>query len=413
MRESTYYATPSEKQNQKRQEEILMFLQEGEKSAEEILDHFEDMGIRISLPSLKKDMCALRKNGYEIRSRKKKYYLSGTAPEGPYISHNRNDYRDIQAQFLVLQDLQDGEKGYQDLNYLENTIGFSSGYMHANVLGALKSDGLITFNSKKYSRNFQYFITELPDQNSLFEILANSLSLSKKATDLAIKRLTSEYFIDSEKERSILYEMPLYMKTLKQAEYTKSPVSFRYAGKNNKMITVNCFLVGIIAYSVENDEIYIVGRTTLSPNKKQYLTVKASSVVWDSLDKSSQLKNFQKYCSNRIDYLEQIHLDFEQIKHEMFAISPEEPRHIKVKIEYSKDREKEFTILTNNRSETASLEKDENGDLIYTDTIRGMSDMARFLRKFGASVSVLEDDTLKTQMKKTAENVLKEYGVTP
>ncbi|MDE6914926.1 MAG: WYL domain-containing protein, partial [Lachnospiraceae bacterium] len=51
----------------------------------------------------------------------------------------------------------------------------------------------------------------------------------------------------------------------------------------------------------------------------------------------------------------------------------------------------------------------ENNKIIYTDTISGLSDFAKYLRKFGKSAHVIEPQALKNKMKQSFERTLARY----
>ena len=47
--------------------------------------------------------------------------------------------------------------------------------------------------------------------------------------------------------------------------------------------------------------------------------------------------------------------------------------------------------------------------IIYTDTISGLPDFKRYLRKFGKNAHVLEPDSLKKEMEESVEKALSRY----
>jgi len=404
-KKSTYYAIPSDRQNVRRREIILTLLRENPRSAEEILHYFSENGIEISIPSLKKDIGELRKNGYDIQSRKGVFSLSDTLSGSEYVSPDFNASIGTAGQFLLLKELQNKPLKFCDISF----FGLSEYHMRRNVLNALLHDGLVSEEKGRlYANRAPYRILDLPDAETLFYLLSNRIKLPGKLFDATIRRLASEQYIDTKKNKSILYDLPNYIRILKRLDYTKKPIAFQFKGSKGNIQSVDFFLTGAVAYSAAKDEIYLLGRT--APKKAVYKMVRADSILWDTVSESPQITNYNKDVKRDPSYLEKIRSDFERMKQEMFVISPDKPENVEVLVEYSEERMDLFSGLIQKRGSTASLEILENGDFIYRDTIRGMSDFAKFLRGFGSSVTVLGSPRLRKQMKTTAENVLKNYG---
>ena len=51
----------------------------------------------------------------------------------------------------------------------------------------------------------------------------------------------------------------------------------------------------------------------------------------------------------------------------------------------------------------------ENESIIYTDSISGLPDFKRYLKKFGKNAHVLEPDSLKKEMEESVEKALSRY----
>ena len=404
-KQSTYYALPGEKTNAVRQEMILKLLREKPCCREEILEYLSKVGFEISRDSLKKDLGTLRKSGYEIHSRKGLISITEDRENEKYLLHPRKYYRDATAQFLLLKALQDKPLKYAEMP----PLGITEYFMRRNVLNPLKADGLVLEEKGKIYKNTAPFrILDLPDEDTLFYLLSHRIKLTKRIFDVTIKRLAFDEYIDTERDKSILYDMPSYISALKKVDYTKKPIAFSYRGSKGQIHDVDFFLVGIVAYSAAKDEIYLLGRT--APKKETYKMVKAASIDWNSVKVSPQIKNYYKDAEKDPMYLDNIRSSFEQMKSEMFVISPDSKEYVEVLVKYSEERMKAFLHLAAKRNITASIEIVENGDFIYRDTIRGMSDFAKYLRGFGSAVTVIKDKRLQKQMITTAEEVLKNYG---
>ena len=92
----------------------------------------------------------------------------------------------------------------------------------------------------------------------------------------------------------------------------------------------------------------------------------------------------------------------------MFQISVEPPVDVRVRFEnypFIRDKiERLCRIRSSGRIEMA------DGDLIYTDRIRGEADFSRFLRRFGRSAIVEEPGSLRQRLIDTSRKVIALYS---
>mgnify|MGYP003430187793 CR=1 FL=1 len=91
----------------------------------------------------------------------------------------------------------------------------------------------------------------------------------------------------------------------------------------------------------------------------------------------------------------------------MFAISVEDPVHVKVEFDNIFAIKEKVNRLILNRPK-ASLT--ENGTtLCYEDEVSGLADFASYLRRYGSSCRVIEPESLKNLMKVSAQRILDAY----
>lgn len=413
MREKTYFALPSEKKNQLRKIEILKLLKKGNCSANDLLSALDKNGLETTLPSLKKDIISLKNDGYTIYSRKGLYHLELTEEEADLgtdgiLNNSERGLSLLQFQYESLLLISEEPMSFSGIAENINESAYS---IRRNVINVLKDNSLIYYDEdhKKYEYSYPLHLYHLPPKDHLLKLLSERLNLPKSIYELSINHLSSEFFAQKENARSELYNLPKYIKYLNKYNYKQTPLSFSYKSEKGKEKLVNFFLVGIIAYSVEKDEIYLIGRTRPSKNNPTFELIKPSSIDWNTLTVSSNIINFNRCIEKDQIYLNTIRKDFSEIKNEMFLISAEKPRKIKVEIEHSPKTEKEFFALQEKRSNTASVYISDDGYIVYEDTIRGTGDFAKFLRKYGSSIRVIQDEQLQKRMKETAERAVSNY----
>ena len=166
-------------------------------------------------------------------------------------------------------------------------------------------------------------------------------------------------------------------------------LSIRYITNKGKEITCD-FSVGLIVYSIEKNKLYLLGETSC------HRTVIALDSIqeWTATGKANLI-----YASSL----------YYQIYQEMFAISVEDPCPVRVRFINQPFIYEKVKNLHTNRSLSTFQLSDDNSEIVYTDTIRGLSDFSTYLRQFGRSVIVDEPQTLREQMIHSAEMIIANY----
>ena len=408
-----------EKESRKREEELIRYLSKGGHTYEDVLSHFVQLGYPITKASLKKDKERLNKLGFKIYSRKGILYLDNCSHLKIVTPSLDSSFEISVRQLTILLLL--GMRGAMTFPEIREALTeeFDVGYwasdyiIRHNVLDPLRETGLIRYDRSKrlYESTFKGTLYEMPDEDSrLFQLLNGYYSLPENLYNTILSRLLADSFLLEEKERTDLARLPEYINKLNAFDYENNLLSFSCLTDKGKEQILPNFHVGIIAYSIERDCVYFIGRTSLSKNKHVHRVIRAGQILWDSLSLSTNNPQFQAEIKDP-DFLKKIHSEYAQIKKEMFVVSPDPPQTIQVEIDYSKERLQDFTALVERRSQTASLTENDK-TILYQDTIRGLGDFARFLRKYGDSVHVVsadENNPLKKQLRLTATQVLQKY----
>ena len=179
--------------------------------------------------------------------------------------------------------------------------------------------------------------------------------------------------------------------------YKTNLLELSYSRKGE--IQCDIFAVGLLFYSVETGEFYVLGKNILK-NRTE------SRRIDRFLNISPSTETHNEFHANK----------YYRIFEEMFSSQYEEKIYnVKVLFQDFGNVKKRFQDLKKIRSNSnikAISSPPENCpySFVYTDTIRGLSDFARYLRGFGMSVLAVEPSELKEKMLFTYERIIKEYG---
>ncbi len=429
MEYNTYYKSTRPKKANKRQEAIISILSSKSLSMVDLLAALKEKGISSSEPSVKRDIFSLREKGYDIVRSKHLITLYNPEHTAQISISNPDSSRtpNYILQFILLKNLSNKSLTLQEIHESNPLFDTVSEYdLRCNILGPLLDNNLVEKvpSTWKYRICFKYGIEELPKNGSvLLSLLDRKQDFPISTFKTAVKTLEfrSNYYTSNKKELSTFYKISEYLSHLQNVNYSKNPVCFEYLSSKGRIETVNFLYIGLIAYSADKDQLYIIGSSKVSrPNYKMF---SASSIKWDTLKVSDNVNNFKKIATNK--YINSLENEFASIKEEMFDVSCDMPQNISIKIKATKKNIIEFEHLSANRSKTATLKYVyEDGSsyfvkqlksnskleyLLYNDTIRGIGDFAKYLRGFGDNIIVLSDEKLKSQLISTAGRVIENY----
>lgn len=154
--------------------------------------------------------------------------------------------------------------------------------------------------------------------------------------------------------------------------------------------------VGIIVYVVETARIYLIGENAWRNDQtsgKNYVNIPLDRII--SVSEGKRVNT----CYNTPEY--------HRIYREMFQVSTEDPMDVRVRFEnlpFIRDKIKRLCAVR----ETAHMEI-SGDEIIFTDTVRGKGDFARYLRRFGRSAIVEEPVQLREDMMNASRKILALY----
>lgn len=179
--------------------------------------------------------------------------------------------------------------------------------------------------------------------------------------------------------------------TIKQFEafdYRNKALCLGYDSKKGYMkVTIQTVT---LLYNWENDRSYIIG---IVDGEIYFIDIKTIREI-------SETENINKLYNDKC-LMEKIGM--------MFGASLDGPYDVKVEFENIFNIREKLVRLSNHRKSCKiSVSSDK---IIYTDTIYGIYDFARYLRGFGSSCKVIGPQKLKDIMRETYEKILETYGV--
>lgn len=314
---------------------------------------------------------------------------------------------------------------------------FRSLFPYLKEMGLLKKEG-------KHWVPSSIFMTSLPKEYSeILNFAAFCLSKNKKdgeeISEQAFNYLGQKSMITRPKQDNMLWNLPFYLQTLEKIKADENPISFEYKGRK-----VDFFYLGFVAYSSDKDAVYLVGNTR--PSKiDNYRVLKANDINWKTVGKGIN-KNFDDALLDRKKNIRnRLNCFFRKLRAEMFDTVEDKLWPVKIRVDFSMDTDYELRNLYQSRRKqwvnfddamapirVSEEEKrhsvprikylDAKGNIFdrsvseasikyieYSDNIRGIANFASYLRRFGDSVKVIEDEKLKSIMMDSAIRALEHY----
>ena len=391
-----------EGQAQRRQALIDFIRDNGPVTSSVICEHFH-----MRRSSLADDIQAINTSGEVIRCPKKGIYeLNKQSPlqNTPYSKIDRKGVR----RWMIFFALREGEMTRKELleYYTEAGIPCSESILYRDIR-ELEREGLLTSHREGNERYYhadclvetdrqeiaQYFRRKAY-QNARISISAYQ-SIDRKVRSCAsgieadLSTADEAGHVRTAGKKNILTEEQLaLLQDFGNYPYKEKELVIVFHTSTGKSLTRD-FQTGLIVYSVETSRIYLLGYNLYGQESiiplDQIISVKAGTRInqcWDSPI-------------------------FHRIFRQMFQVSIEEPEEVRIRFENRPFILEKVKRLCKSRN-SAKIQCVE-GEIAYTDSIRGEADFARYLRRFGRSVIVDEPDSLRKRMIRSSKLVLEAY----
>lgn len=176
---------------------------------------------------------------------------------------------------------------------------------------------------------------------------------------------------------------------------TRYIIKCTYVGKN-KNLNVVYLAAGLLVYSAEKDTVYLMGKKANAAGKikagHHILNMNFVTAI-EATEYTNEFWHSDEYMS---------------IFAEMFSIADEKPEKVIVEFDNIRSVRRKIGRLLWQRPK-ASLSVNNEQTFIYTDVIRGMSDFASYLRRYGKSCRVIEPASLRKIMDETVKHSIARY----
>lgn len=360
--------------------------------------------------SLSDDIRTVNLQGEIIVSPKRGWYMIN--PEIKDASVRSVIDKAAVRRWMILALLSESPLSIADLSEeLDDAGFFHSPATLQNDLSVLKDDKLITTSkegrSLLYSSQAIYSTDKKEIDDFMKRYAGNRLSPQTNIESLSEIRVKATHaypaaedissakaWLQGGKSNLISKDLMQRISLLEQLNYKENMLDLVYT--SNKGDRIEClFFTGLMVYSVETDRIYLLGENAEGLN-----TVIALHTVDFGSSKAILTKSNTKYRSKK--YID--------IYNQMFIVSMDEPQEVEVRflnLPYLRTRVERLQL---SRSSYASLEITPDGrEFIYKDTLRGLDDFARYLRRFNDKAIVVKPQELKERMLYTSRKVIELY----
>ena len=208
-----------------------------------------------------------------------------------------------------------------------------------------------------------------------------------------VKVKSNPHFQRTGKQNRISVEQLDLLQEFSRFPYANYVLLIPHTANSGECLTVE-LSVGIIIYSVETNRLYLLGRDT----EKKIAIVALDRV---RMEEVRIVQGKRNYCWHSPA--------FQRIFEEMFHLSTDDPVEVRVRFENMPYIAAKLQKLNESRKYSSLTRINGERELLYTDTIRGVPDFARYLRRYGRSAIAEEPKELADMMIRTSRKVIDLY----
>ena len=404
----------------------------GESSTDDFIDYLKaTYHVEISRGTISEDRKYLKKLNYSFEKHGNTFKLA-KEPDGTenFSCTNLEEAashldRNLFLDWMILKEIADGKTACTSGDFDEDEI-FKDALTRLDLItrhlsslhkqGYLKREGKIP-NPYKFS-----LISDAPcvhcflpdtlwnfaDQHEHLPDTGAAASVLQPVSDFCYKLLNGENS-DAEASSSLIHHgrqnifptnITSLLQKLNQFNFQQNKLSLRYVSPYEPQPLQFLFSVAVIFYSVETNRCYLLGKSEEYP----VMLCRLDRIDFSGTQESDE-KNLIYGTS-----------DWKKIYNEIYSSSLDYSslqNPVKVVVHfsrYSQSISDKIDALVASRPKTAHREDSEDQKtIIYTDTIRGLSSFAHYLRTYGESAHVIAPEELKELMLSSAKKVLARY----
>ena len=392
----------------KRRQQIIDFIKENGPVKSGVICE----ALSLSRSSLSDDINAINAQTSVLKSPKRGYYaydpeaekaLSGSVLRGKLDSiHIRQWYIlsllstapysfDSLLEELQAESFRCGEstlhadlKALQDKGYVTSSSEKGEYLYRSYMLYPVSREELIRYSSQKKKMNSGSRI-----QISAYDAIEKKIAHCIPDKSFVIKKTYARHTGKQNTLSSVQLDL---LQQFQHFPYATHVLEIPYVTNSGKHITCS-FSTGLILYSVETSRIYLLGKS----GKKQNTIIALDRIQLDRIE----IQSFHNYCYRSPEFF--------RIEEEMFSLSVKEPVTVRVRFDNVPFVRSKIEHLQKIRKHSTIERVNNDTEIIYTDTLRGIPDFARYLRRFGHHALAEEPEELKDMMLYTSRKVLELY----
>ena len=366
--------------------------------------------LEMSRSSLSDDIRSINTGGEIILSPKKGVYAINGQMQAQRNPYSRIDGQSVRR-WMILLSLFGRDRTFDEIwdCLRESDVECSRAVLHLD-LNALTRDRIITRiadGKRRVYHSERLYETDKREIRQYFENKAGKSSRVGIKTfgniDLKIKHSVPDHEAGAEgggirrsgKHNVLTEEQVQMLQRLDRHPYMEKELIVTFRTNAGSEVSRN-ICVGIIVYVVETARIYLIGedarRKEQAPGR-YYVSIPMDRII--SVSEGERVNT----CYNTPEY--------HRIYREMFQVSTEDPMDVRVRFEnftFIRDKIERLCAVR----ETAHMEI-TGSEIIFTDTVRGKGDFARYLRRFGRSAIVEEPAQLREIMMNASRKILALY----
>ena len=393
----------------------------------------EKYNVTISRGTLCEDREYLKKMNYKFTCQKRKYFLLEEPSGTENFSYNTIQEftscinKDLFLDWLLLIEGLEKEPNFDKKSFNNGALQSINERSIQEHLFSLSQKGYLNFKNSQ-SANRQYnFRSSVPSvysfsDNDLFTFINNyenvtpatgavasfikpfyhfcTLLLNNSFSDINDTDFIADGHFHYGRQNEFSDEINQQLRLLNQLPYEKQQLNLFFSSPKSPEKQHFLFSVGILFYSVEINQCYLLGESEQGKN----LLIRLDRIDFNATTASNNPISFDE---NKKAVLNRIYA-------EMFSASLDEPEQVIVRFDsFSRNIETKVNALHQYRFSTSTIEtvEDENGKgIIYKDTIRGLTSFAHYLRTFSYGAKVIYPQKLKDMMLSSAQQVFNNYS---
>lgn len=195
------------------------------------------------------------------------------------------------------------------------------------------------------------------------------------------------------KQNTISEEQLKHLQKFRNFPFADRVLNIPYRSNSGQFLSCS-FSTGLIVYSGETGRIYLLGRDA----EKRNTVIPLDHIRTDGISVKKGSYN----------YIYQ-HPEFMRMFEEMFHLSTDDPVFVRVRFANLPFVHAKIRRLCEMRPRASMKLISDGTEILYTDTLRGLTDFARYLRRFGRSALVDEPAELRDLMIMSSRKILELY----